>query len=114
MKAYNVPSLLVKSVGLAALSSTVKPGVLQPWVSEIEERVRLNGKLSKMSVAYLPFSPPPVFWDYKCKKCRWWEEPDTCKVVESKISSQGWCAIWVPPVTYKAFTWPVELIRGDW
>jgi len=24
------------------------------------------------------------------------------------------CAIWVPPSTYKPFTWLQELIRGEW
>lgn len=106
--------LLVKSIGLAAMDATVKPGSLQPWVDEVEEYVNINGKFSKSQVVYAPFSPPPAFWDYKCKKCRWWQEPNGCKVVEGDISPGGWCAIWMPPSSYKAFTWPQELVRGQW
>jgi len=110
----NVLSMLVKSIGLAALDATVSPGVLQPWVNEVEAYVAHNGKFSKFAVLYLPLSPPPVFWDYKCKKCLWWQEPNGCKVVEGDISPQGWCAVWVPPKEYKALTWPQELLRGEW
>jgi len=110
----SIPELLINSIGLSALDATVKPGVLQPWVDEINERVAKEGKFAKPSVAYMPFSPPPVFWDYKCRKCRYWQEPDACEVVEGKISPQGWCAIWIPPQDYKAFSWPQELLRGDW
>jgi len=110
----NVAFLTVKSIGSAALDATIKPGTLQPWVNEIESKVATSGKFSKLSVAYLPFSPPPVFWDYKCRKCRWWEVRGACKTVEGEISPQGWCAIWIAPPTYKALTWPQELLRGDW
>lgn len=106
--------LLVKSIGLAAADATYKPGILQPWVEEIEHYVNLNGKFTKFSVAYFPFSPPPVFWDYKCMKCRWWVDTDACKAVEGVISPRGWCAVWIAPSTYKAFTWPKELLRGEW
>lgn len=106
--------LLVRSIGAAALDVTIGPGMLQPWVDELESYVSKLGKFTKFSVSYLPFSPPPVFWDYKCKKCLWWVDPNTCKTVEGNISPNGWCAIWVPPSTYKPFTWPVELIKGEW
>lgn len=106
--------LLYKSVGTAALDATVTPGSLKLWIATIENHVARYGKYSKPSVLYLRISPPPFFWDYKCKKCRWWQEPNSCKVVEGKISPQGWCAIWVPPEEYRAFTWPRELIKRDW
>ena len=110
----NPITMLIKSIGLAAADSTYSPGVLQPWVDEVESKVSTDGKFTKPEVLYLPFSPPPVFWDYKCKKCRWWEEPNGCKTVEGEISPQAWCAIWVPPSTYKPFTWFQELIGGEW
>lgn len=120
----DVAFLLANSVGRAALDATAMPGVLQPWVDKIEEYVQLNGKFSQSSVLYLPFSPPPVFWDYKCKKCHWWQVPQTllpsgtipgsCKVVEGEISHRGWCAIWAPSKDYKALTWPQELLKGEW
>jgi len=107
-------SMLIKSISKAAADSTYKPGVLQPWVDEIENKVATDGKFTKLQVLYLPFSVPPAFWDYKCKKCRFWEEPDGCTVVEGKISPQGWCAIWLPPEDYEPFTWPKELLKGNW
>lgn len=109
-----VGEMLVKSVGLAALNATVNPGVLAGWVSDIEGYVAEKGKFTKLQVAYIPFSPPPVFWDYKCRKCRFWVDPNACTVVEGDISPRGWCAIWLPPTTYQPFTWPKELIKGDW
>ena len=114
MSVSNVIQMAFKSISLAASNSTYKPGALQPWVDEIEAKVATDGKFTKRSVAYSPISPPPVFWDYKCKKCRWWMGPASCKVVAGTISPRGWCAIWVPPSTYRAFTWPVELIKGEW
>lgn len=110
----NPLSLALNSISIAAMDATVKPGSLQPWIDEIEAYISKNGKFSKFSVSYVPLSPPPAFWDYKCKKCLWWQEPDGCKVVEGKISPRGWCAIWLPPEEYKAFTWPKELITGNW
>jgi len=109
-----LPNLLIKSITKAAANATVSPGTLQPWVDDINKRVAEEGKFSKPAVAYIPFSPPPVFWDYKCKKCRFWQAPDSCKVVEGKISPRGYCAIWLPPDDKPAFSWIGELSRGDW
>jgi len=111
---YNPIMMLVKSVSLAATDATVKPGVLQPWVGELGSKVTTDGKFTKLQVGYVPFSPPPVFWDYKCKKCRFWRGPNGCSVVEGEISPSGWCTIWLPPEGYKQFTWPKELLKGDW
>ena len=110
----NPITMLINSISKAAADATYQPGALQPWVDELESKVATDGKFSKMEVLYLPFSPPPVFWDYKCKKCKWWEPPNGCKTVDGEISPGAWCAIWVPPSIYKAFTWPQELIKGEW
>ena len=110
----SIPSLLITSIGKAAANATISPGTLQPWVDDINRRVAEEGKFPKSAVAYIPFSPPPVFWDYKCRKCRFWQGPGSCQVVEGEISPRGWCAIWIPPDSYKPFTWPNELMRGDW
>lgn len=110
----DVVSLTVNSIGRAALDATLQPGVLQSWIDELDNYVETNGKFSKTAIAYIPFSPPPLFWDYKCRKCLKFEEPDGCAWVDGTISPRGWCAIWVPPDTYKPFTWPSELIKGDW
>lgn len=109
-----LPDMLVYSIGSAALNATVMPGVLDDWVKEITSEVAAKGKFSKISVAYVPFSPPPVFWDYKCFKCLAWQEPSKCKWVAGEISRKAWCALWVPPNQYKAFSWPKELIQGRW
>lgn len=108
------PNLLIKSITTAAANATFSPGVLEKWVKEIEEYVAGHGKYSKQAVVYLPISPPPVFWDYKCRKCRFWQTPDACIVVEGKISPRGWCAIWLPPDDKSAFSWIGELFKGDW
>lgn len=110
----SVPNLLIKSITTAAANATVSPGVLEEWVQEIEGYVEEHGKYSKQAVAYLPLSPPPVLWDYKCRKCRFWQEPNSCTVVEGEISPRGWCAVWLPPDDYKALSWPRELLSGDW
>lgn len=110
----NVISLLLNSVSKAALNDTLQPGILVPWIAELQDYVDTNGKFQKSQVGYLPFSPPPVFWDYKCRKCRFWQDPDACSMVEGTISPRGWCAIWLPPDDYKSLTWPRELLSGNW
>ena len=110
----SLPNLLVKSITKAAANATISPGTLQPWVDEINAYVAEKGKFTKQQVAYIPFSPPPVFWDYKCKKCKFWKEPDSCTTVEGKISPRGYCVIWLPPEDKPAFSWINELLRGDW
>ena len=109
-----LPTMLLKSIGLAAANATISPGALQPWIDEINAQVAEKGKFTKQQVAYLPFSPPPVFWDYKCKKCLFWKDPNGCKVVEGEISPGAWCAIWLPTVGKPAFSWMGELLKGDW
>ena len=81
---------------------------------ELEDYVSINGKFPKAKVLYIPVSPPPALWDYKCKKCRFWLPPNGCSVVEGEISPGGWCVIWLPPDTYKPLTWPQELVGGNW
>jgi hypothetical protein len=34
--------------------------------------------------------------DQECDKCVFWAPPDSCKVVEGKISPKGWCALYAP------------------
>ena len=106
--------LLGNSIGRAALNATLKPGVLDPWITEIDRYVQANGQFSHLAVSYLPVSPPPVFWDYKCRKCLKFSEPSACLWVGGEIKPAGWCSLWVPPSDYKAFTWPAELLAGNW
>ena len=112
--------LAYKSISTAAFSSIVnQPEIVESWARRLEAEVSTFGKFNKMVVVYIDVNPPPVFWDYKCLKCRWWGQkvglPDqTCKVVEGIISPQGWCVIWVPPADYKALSWPKELLEGKW
>lgn len=104
-----LPVMMLKSIGLAAANATVSPGVLDSWVAEIEKHVAENGKFSKSQAGYLPFAPPPLFWDYRCLNCRFWVEPDGCQVVSGRISPSGWCVIWLPPDDKPAFSWIKEL-----
>ena len=107
--------LLVNSVSRAAFSATVRnPKYVQDWRDELEGYVAREGKFSKFSVGYFPLSPPPAYWDYKCKKCFAWQQPNSCRWVEGTIMPFAWCAIWLPPESYKAFTWPKELLAGNW
>jgi hypothetical protein len=109
----DVVFLTVKSISSAALE-TVKPGTLGPWISGLEDYVNKMGRFTKFEVMYVPVSPPPFFYDYKCRKCRWWIQGGSCQMVDGLIVPRGWCAIWVPPDSYKPFTWPQELLKGDW
>ena len=110
----SVPSLLIKSVSKAAANATLSPGSLQQWVDEINRHVSEQGKFAKRQVVYVPVSPPPFFWDYKCRKCRFWQQPDSCSVVDGTVSPGGFCVIWLPPDDKPAFSWIRELARGDW
>jgi len=110
----SILSLLITSISKAAANATISPGTLQPWIDDINNRVAEESKFLKTQVAYIPFSPPPVFWDYKCRKCRFWQAPDSCTVVDGKISPGGWCAIWLPSDDRPAFSWINELLKGDW
>lgn len=111
--------LTFKSISSAALDATVKPGELSKWVGAIENKVAGEGQFTQFSVFYRDISPPPVFWDYKCKKCLAWgpnnsQADRSCKWVEGDISPEGWCAIWCPNTGYKKLTWPQELLAGEW
>ncbi|GAH46900.1 unnamed protein product, partial [marine sediment metagenome] len=51
-----LPVMLAKSIGLAAANATIQPGVLQPWINEINQHVAEQGKFSKSAVAYIPLA----------------------------------------------------------
>lgn len=110
----DVVYLLTNSIGRAALSATLTPGALKPWVDEVDAFVSREGKFSKFSVAYFPLGPPPFFWDYKCYKCGRFQSGGTCAWVSGDIGRHAWCSIWVPAPGYQAFTWPRELLKGNW
>jgi hypothetical protein len=113
--------LTYNSIGRAA-GAAIDPNnqpLLQDWITELNNYVALNGKFTKFEVGYLPISPPPLFWDYKCKKCMSYIPAiDTtkpqCNWVNGDIGPGAWCSIWIAPSNYKAFSWPKELISGDW
>ena len=106
----DAPSILVQSVGRAALDATVGKGTLQPWADALTARVQKDGKFPKLAVLYTPVAPPGLFWEYTCRQCRFWEEPNGCKIVNGYIAKGGWCSAWLPPVDYaKPFTWLPKL-----
>jgi|GEM_PF-1707378 len=121
--------LTYKSISSASFDATLLPGTLAKWMAVVEKRVTAEGQFPQWTVLYSNVSPPPFFWDYKCMKCRAWggqtAMPDglslplpsgenTCRWVSGRISPQGWCALWCPPGSYKKFTWPKELLKGNW
>lgn len=118
-----LPYMLFKSITIAARNATIQPGVMQAWIDEIEAQVDSQGKFTKSAVGYRTFSPPPVFWDYKCAKCRAWIQleamgytvyPGQCKWVEGEIARNGWCSIWLPPDDKPVLSWIKEFQSGDW
>jgi High potential iron-sulfur protein len=48
-------------------------------------------RVSQSSVSYQG-SPKG---DQRCNNCRQFQPPHACKMVEGRISSQGWCVLWV-------------------
>lgn len=105
--------LFGNSVGRAALNVTVKPGALKPWVDGLTEYVSHYGKFTKFQAGYIPFPLPPLFWDYKCRRCRFWQGNFACSLVDGEILPQGWCAVWCPPDGVKQFSWVGEWMHGD-
>ena len=33
--------------------------------------------------------------DQQCSNCKWFEPPQSCKLVDGAISPSGWCTLWV-------------------
>lgn len=68
-----------------------------------------GGKFNKTDVLYSPIAPPPGAWDYRCRKCRFFEPGQShsfglCEIVGhdedpfggERINSDAWCAMWMP------------------
>mgnify|MGYP001565145001 FL=1 len=111
-------ALTFNSIVLAAAEAMgFAPGAGEEWVQALETHVSFYGPFSKLSVLYLPFQPPPAFWDYSCGRCRFWKEPvpgetlGGCTLVEGKIARGGWCGIWMPPQGVAPFTWLSRVIE---
>jgi hypothetical protein len=120
--------LALKSIGSAAVDWAFTPGTLAKWVAVLDEEVAREGKFTQFSVFYRDISPPPLMYDYKCRKCLKWgpNQPiqplagtvittdRTCLWIAGDISPEGWCACWVPNTDQQPFTWPKQLVSGDW
>lgn len=88
---------------------------------EYEIRARADdeasGKFSKADAWYVPFGFPPVFWEYRCETCRFYqpegEESGECEIVGrdydafggEKIHPRAWCALWMPEEDDDWFEW---------
>ena len=115
--------MLFKSITVAA-NRNANPTAFQDWITKLQNQVQVNGKFEKRTAGYLPVSPPPFFWDYKCAKCRFaYQTPGTsgsfvnnglCELVSGNIEHNAWCVLWMPPDAYETFSWPKELVEGDW
>jgi len=117
------PYMLFKSVTTAANRNS-NPTAFQDWITEVQNQVKANGQFTKSAAGYLSVSPPPFFWDYKCAKCRFayqialsgngFKNDGSCEVVAGDIGHSAWCVLWLPPDAYESFSWPSELVNGDW
>ena len=111
--------LALKSLSSAAVDWAFTPGTLAKWVAVLDQEVAREGKFTQFSVFYRDISPPPLMYDYKCRKCLRWgpnqaQADRTCLWVAGDITPNGWCAAWVPNTDQVAFGWPAQLAKGDW
>ena len=111
--------LTFKSISSAAADWAFAPGTLAKWVAVLDQQVAREGKFTQLAVFYKDISPPPFLYDYKCRKCARWgpnqgQADRTCLWVSGDISPEGWCGIWVPNTDQQPFTWPKQLVQGDW
>lgn len=68
-------------------------------------QVATSGKIPKDQANYLPFPLPPAGYIYDCSHCRFWQEPNRCRIVGlpsdpwSGETVQPWhyCTLWLPP-----------------
>jgi hypothetical protein len=51
-----------------------------------------SAKVSKKGVSYQD-TPKGAL---RCDKCKFWQPPAACKVVEGTISPAGWCTLYAP------------------
>lgn len=65
--------------------------VLLPVALIATDRATAQGKAKKEAVQYQD-TPKN---GQKCDNCQFFEAPGGCKVVEGKISPQGWCSLFV-------------------
>ncbi|KKL72062.1 hypothetical protein LCGC14_2088640, partial [marine sediment metagenome] len=95
----------IRSIFTAALDATIAPGLLDDLATEREDEVARNGKFTKLDVGYIAAPPPPLFWEYRCSECRYWQT-GACAIVQGRIDQVGYCVQWIPPKGYEApFTW---------
>lgn len=117
----------VESLVLAPLTIAVETvaafAVGEAGESQVEAYIRglaaerPTGKFSKLDSYYVPFEIPPVFWEYRCETCRFYQEANadagTCDVVGragdpfggEAISPQAYCAWWMPEADDEPFDW---------
>ena len=112
------PYMLFKSITTAANRNS-NPNAFQDWITQVQNQVKASGQFEKSAAGYLPVSPPPAFWNYQCRLCRFWglsngQPEGRCTIVKGDINSRGWCVLWCPPDNYAAFSWPSQLIVGNW
>jgi|GEM_PF-5509034 len=92
----------IRSIFTAALDATIAPGLLDDLATEREDEVARNGKFTKLDVGYIAAPPPPLFWEYRCSECRYWQT-GACAIVQGRIDQVGYC---VRPVD------PTQRLRG--
>jgi hypothetical protein len=111
----DVVYLAYKSISTAAVSSMKKDHILlDNWAARLQKMADAEEQFTKMEVAYLDLNPPPVFWDYKCLKCRMFIPYNKCQIVGGDISSQGWCMVPGSLIPTHKGVLPIEdILPGD-
>lgn len=102
---------LSATIYTGALTGTIDAGAADRLDEELTMEVMERGrKFTKQEVAYLATHPPPLFWEYRCGRCRYWQQVGACEKVgapgDERISDVGFCVIWLPPSRAEVpFSW---------
>lgn len=69
-------------------------GRARPLASDVAGEAPRLAVLAKTSQAQAQYQNHPKA-DQKCANCTNFLPPASCKLVEGRISADGWCALWV-------------------
>jgi len=104
------PAALQTPISVISLSSSL----MNAQEGRLRALVEQGGaKWSKFSALYAPLAPPPLFFDYSCRGCRFFESTSsTCAMVGrtadpggAQVSPQGWCLLSLPAQTQTPLSW---------
>jgi hypothetical protein len=55
-----------------------------------------SGWAAKVSQSAVSYQASPK-GEQHCSNCKQFQPPNTCRMVDGKISGQGWCMLWMKP-----------------